>query len=313
MKFPIPGFRVQGLCDPDSPSPCCNHASGYCGNSSDHCACPDCTDYRTFVSAELAEWVPSDTNCRVRNFTTDLACHLLNEHNISLAFIGDSIIRQLSRTMLLLLTGNTYSGSIPFNASQSDRDYCHSDHQIAIKKCSMGVAAHSLAELDRKSICAGKINFNLDLVENYKKYLPDDDVNQIKAYLGRENSFVVMAIGLHYRLDLDAVIKVYVNNILDLIRNEGHGWPKVIWMGIHAVPGHLLTDPLFHNKGILEFNEKIHKYLTYRNVTVIDTFDLTKNMRSYDGLHYGLGVNFQKINILLNHLEGRYKKQCELD
>ncbi len=221
---------------------------------------------------------------------------------------GDSLIRQLSRTLLLFLTGNSRSGLIPAKASRSDREKCHDDHQIT-KLCSVKVTAHSLEELGIGSVCNGSVNFEWALVENYKKYLPNDDVKKVTEYLGRNNSFVVLAVGLHYRLHLQDVIGKYVDKLLTLIETKGNGWPKVIWMGIHAVPDYLLTEPLFNNKGILEFNNKLHDYLEKRNVTVIDTFYLTNQLRSYDGLHYGIGLNHQKMHVLLNHI-GEFYGEC---
>ena len=214
--------------------------------------------------------------------------------------------------MFLLLSGNLYSGAMPAKASKAERELCYADHQIAIKKCNLKIVARKIEELEPNSICDGKVGFHLDLVENYKKYLQDDDMKQIRSYLGRENSFVVLAIGLHYRLDIDKVISVYVKKVLDIIELEGNGWPKVIWMGIHAVPDFLLMHPLFDNPGIFKFNFKIHDYLQKRAVAVIDTFNMSRALFSYDGLHYGVGLNFLKVQILLNYLEERFER-CPLD
>ena len=35
-----------GMCDHRSWAPCCNKGSGYCGNTTDHCDCSNCIDYR---------------------------------------------------------------------------------------------------------------------------------------------------------------------------------------------------------------------------------------------------------------------------
>eukprot|EP00794_Sanderia_malayensis_P000231 gene231-846_t len=222
MKFPINGFRVQGNCDPDSETPCCDQKSGYCSSKPEICSCPECTDYRKLISAELADWVPTDPSCFVKNFTQEMTCELLNSHNISIAFIGDSIIRQLSRSLLLFVTGNRHSGIIPVNTSQSDRAICYEDHQIT-KRCSVKITAHKLEELEPNSVCKGNVKFKFDLVENYKKYLPQKDMDKIKEYLGRNNSFIVMSIGLHYRLDIEAVVREYLDKVLSLIETEGNG------------------------------------------------------------------------------------------
>ncbi|XP_066269746.1 uncharacterized protein [Branchiostoma lanceolatum] len=51
-----PGFSAPGAevaeCNPHSCNPCCS-GSGWCGNTEDHCGCPDCVDYRSHGVAGL--------------------------------------------------------------------------------------------------------------------------------------------------------------------------------------------------------------------------------------------------------------------
>ncbi len=218
---------------------------------------------------------------------------------------GDSLIRQLSETLLLFLTGNPHSGLLPPHTSQSDRKKCHDDHQITKIACAR-VTAHSVEKLGPNSVCKGRVNFEWALVENYGTNLLPKSLRKITEYIGRNNSFVVLTVGLHLKLDFEAVLEKFVRKILTIIETKGNGWPKIIWMGIHAVPGYLRTAPSFSNKGLTVFNNKMHGYLERRNVTVIDTFELTRHLKSFDGLHYGMGANYQKVHILLNHIEEFY-------
>ncbi|CAL4122884.1 unnamed protein product [Meganyctiphanes norvegica] len=48
-KNPLSDGR-PGQCNPQGKHPCCNPVSGWCGNSTRHCTCTGCTDYRKVIS-----------------------------------------------------------------------------------------------------------------------------------------------------------------------------------------------------------------------------------------------------------------------
>ena len=55
-NFPLPNNSTS-QCDPDGESPCCSNVSeGNCGNSTEHCSCEHCTDYRIVYK----EWRDSE-------------------------------------------------------------------------------------------------------------------------------------------------------------------------------------------------------------------------------------------------------------
>ena len=47
---------VPGQCNPDGINPCCDQSEGKCGNTSEHCDCKYCTDFKRI----LAEWKESE-------------------------------------------------------------------------------------------------------------------------------------------------------------------------------------------------------------------------------------------------------------
>ena len=53
---------------------------------------------------------------------------------------------------------------------------------------------------------------------------------------------------------------------------------------------------------MIEFNRRMKEYLQPRGVDVFDVFNLTLGLHSYDGTHYGAGVNMMKAQLLLNYL-----------
>eukprot|EP00794_Sanderia_malayensis_P000217 gene217-832_t len=306
--YPLPGYRIQSLCNPDGPAPCCDTKTGECGISERHCKCPECTDLRDFKSAELVDWLPVNEACALKNFTKNQACDFMNKNNIRLAFIGDSVIRQLFTTMLLILSGNPQSGSVPRNASKSELSRCAGELQLTQRDCSIGITAHSMDVLPLGSICDGATDFQLHLLTDYGSSLQTDVLDKIKEMLGQKNSYVVLGVGFHYGLNSDYVISNFISKVTRLVENGGHGWPRIIWMELHSLNGFLRMETKFHNDRIFKFNSHVNDYLEKRNITVLRTFEKSKILKSYDGQHYGLGFNLHKIQMILNLIESEYQK-----
>lgn len=84
--YPIPGYRLQGQCNPESFQPCCNQKIGVCGEGPDYCDCQSCTDLREMIPAEIATWVPN--TCVLREMNPDEICTLFGALGISLTFLG---------------------------------------------------------------------------------------------------------------------------------------------------------------------------------------------------------------------------------
>eukprot|EP00112_Aurelia_sp_Birch-Aquarium-sp1_P017216 Seg397.30 transcript_id=Seg397.30/GoldUCD/mRNA.D3Y31 product="Acetyl-CoA acetyltransferase" protein_id=Seg397.30/GoldUCD/D3Y31 len=123
-QYPIPGYRIQSLCDPDGENPCCNAGTGECGISVAHCNCSQCTDLREMKSADLMEWQTEKPECGIKNFSKNEVCDFLNKYNFKITFMGDSLIRHMITTMLLLITGDPQSGAIPANANKELYKIC---------------------------------------------------------------------------------------------------------------------------------------------------------------------------------------------
>ena len=223
-------------------------------------------------------------------------------------FLGDSLIRQLSSMMLILLSGDPLLGAMPTRASKSDLEKCKGEFQIIEKDCSIYLSAHSTSETRNGSICGGNYRFTINSVQVYMNTITDEVIEKTKALLGVKHSYLVIGVGMHFYLDVSLVKRAFINKVLDLINKHGNGWPKIIWIGIHNVDGFLRIDTKFHNEAIQNFNHAIRTYLESMNVTFIRTFEMSQNLKSYDGQHYGFGFNYYKIQLILNHLIRKYLK-----
>ena len=221
-------------------------------------------------------------------------------------------MRQLSSMMLILLSGDPLLGAMPTRASKSDMEKCKGEFQIVDKDCSIYLSAHSTGETRNGSICGGNDLFAINSVQVYMNTLTDEAVEKTTALLGVENSYLVIGVGMHFHLDVALVKRVFIDRLLGLIEKRGKGWPKIIWIGIHNVDGFLRVDTKFHNDAIQNFNHAIRTYLEEKNITFIRTFEMSQNLRSYDGQHYGVGFNYHKIQIILNYLISEYSDYNDL-
>lgn len=221
---------------------------------------------------------------------------------------GDSLIRHMITTMLLLITGDPQSGAIPANANKELYKICSGEFLYTNKDCSLYKTAHSSNELSPGAVCSGKRNFTINSAQMYMNGITEEAKNKTRELIGRENSYIVLGVGLHFFLRDDAVRNDVINVLLKIIKDGGGTWPKIIWIEIHNVDGFLRMDTKFHNDKIESFNKKINEFFEERNISVVRTFDMSKYLKSYDGRHYGMAFNFYKTQLLLNHLERKYEK-----
>ena len=208
--------------------------------------------------------------------------------------------------MLILLSGDPLQGAMSARASTSDLENCKGEFQIIARECNIYLTAHSTSETRNGSICGGEYHFAINCAQLYLNTLTDEAIEKVSALLGVKNSYLVVGVGMHFYLDVAVVKRAFIDKLLNLIKDSGNGWPKIIWIGIHNVDGFLRIDTKFHNDAIQNYNHAVRKYLAERNVTFIRTFEMSGNLRSYDGRHYGFGFNYYKIQIILNYLMREY-------
>ena len=65
------------------------------------------------------------------------------------------------------------------------------------------------------------------------------------------------------------------------------------------------TDPYIPSSNlvqIMSYNKELHQLCTKLHLPYFDTFAITAGATSFDGMHYGLGVNMLKAQLLLNYI-----------
>ena len=226
---------------------------------------------------------------------------------------GDSLIRHVHTATLLHLTNNYETGAIPQNASDKDRQHCSGVLQIVHKECSVEVAAKNVDELHPDTICTGFTpnKFIVDLVQDYHRVLLQKVRDKINSVINRENTWLILGVGLHYQLEIDSLKREYLDKVFEILSHSSNGWPKILWVELHAFSGYIRQVEGPTMKKIENFNKLVEEYLEKRGAKVLKTFEITKNVKSYDGRHHGLGMNLLKVDLIMNYLEQFYRKNSK--
>lgn len=300
---------LPSLCDEESERPCCNEATGLCGNSNADCLCPYCKDFSKYFAAELAEWKPSRQECPFELFQSESICALLDEHVSDLVFIGDSFIGHLFLTLTLLITGDPIRGALRSTLSEEEKEQCSGEMQFFPGKHSCHLKLiRDWEELDANQLCNGKpVRFKSHFVEAYNVNQFPSAVKTVKNLLGKRKAIIVLGVGIHIHLNATMVIEKYLVPFLSLIANSDDDRPLLIWANIHQVDNFLTSDSVKNYSPIAKFNKEMSKFCRARNIPVFESSMVTRDIKSNDGQHVGYGGNMAKVQILLNYLKNHFE------
>ncbi|PVD36284.1 hypothetical protein C0Q70_03262 [Pomacea canaliculata] len=297
VTFPKIPFRA--LCDPNGDTPCCYN--NVCANKTQHqCTCTNCYDIRRIIDAEYATWRPSDPTCQLRHLSQNEICELLD--GATLYFIGDSFVRHVFTAFLLAARNNETHGAMGPRTPPKLQTSCAGLYMFTEKVCRLHVDSDT-------TVCNKRVK--VKLVYNYKVDSAAAAVTAVINLTNVSRSVVFMAYGIHDHFDVEKVRQKLLLPLLNKMNSSSSSNPKLVWLAYHA-PG-LLSSPLNYPwqkpERILQYNQVIGQFLRKWHVPIFEAFNLTDGTASFDGSHYGLGINRVKVHILLNYiLELREKK-----
>ena len=308
-KFPpVPNLKKAGsVCDAYSTKPCCNEDEGRCGSTDKYCTCKNCTDFSQYLPAEIAKWNTWNEKCRMKEFNHVEACSFFSDHISEMLFVGDSLTRHIFTALALLLTNDTTKGALSIKKNVKRREQCQGELQFIDSgkfNCHV-VIARKWQELP--TVCGGKTNFEINLEQAYNLQSYPKAKNAVRRLLNKTGSVVVFNVGLHMGHDSKYVIGKYVGPIVDMVAQNGHGWPKMIWHNLHGIENFLRSDVNELFTVWKRFNVEMGQYMKSKGIVVLDSGQLTRGIKSYDALHFGLGGNMLKVQVLINYLEAWFK------
>ncbi|CAH1802184.1 unnamed protein product, partial [Owenia fusiformis] len=291
----------RALCDPGSSTPCC-HSNRCVDKVPEKCTCDDCFDIRQKQHAEFLTWQPRNKNCLIRKYHQKDACKVLNDLKIGqISIIGDSLQRNLYSVLMMVLSGNDKYAVTRSDLPQEIKERCagmmhFSDHPCnTIYLRSSGLVCNNTVQLNYN--CVHEVSIiSLTIWQIFKMWWT-------QSYYGR--SLMILSIGMHENFDYKTVISHYINpikNILNLF--SASYWSEVLWVTPHS-PG-ILKPPKFKSQQkdpVLRYIASTGKILDASGITVLNTQDLTESVFSWDGTHYGVGLNEMLLNIVFSYLE----------
>ncbi|KAK7480088.1 hypothetical protein BaRGS_00028648 [Batillaria attramentaria] len=284
----LPGVSgwIRALCDADGDTPCCY--DNVCVNkSTEQCKCSNCVDLRQVIHAEHATWRPDDPSCQMQQMSVKEMCQLLG--GVRLYFIGDSLVRQLYTAFLLALRGNEMTGALRDDTPKNVTAACTGLYMFTEKLCKHWVNTTA-------TVCDGRV---------WLKLFSYNQVRHAKSIRGAvvqmNNSgrgIVLMGFGIHERLNFTAVQTRILAPLMKIPQLDVR---RLVWLAIHC-PG-LMKAP-HRGQGpddVLSFNRNLTQFWSAYNVAIFDSFNMTDGVTSFDGTHYGLGVNRAKVQVLMHY------------
>ena len=317
-KYPLPrvmhtnkteGYYldIPSQCDQLSDSPCCRDDVGWCGNGETFCQCETCLDYRKYIPAELAVWEIAN-GCVLNKIDANEACYDLNRYFTSVTFIGDSLVRHLFSSLLILLTRDKEHGALRTDLTQLDKEICAGENQFVDSACHKKLAMTWNDVQKHKGYCSSMANHTkprLSFVEAYNIKQLHLATLELKQRLIEEKPLVIIGIGVHDNFNYTRVIAEYLIPMVEMRASAGRNKGTFMWLNTHS-SGPLKPNEfrkLQGNHAIKVFNHELEEFCNKNSIILIDTFNFTQGIHSFDGTHYGYEVNRLKTQILLNGLK----------
>ena len=237
-------------------------------------------------------WVPSNPKLQKLYFGSDV-CTLLKSKNIStILFEGDSYMRHLFQAFVITATGNYKDGTLTPHSPSN----CEYDFQFSEKMCS------TTRVQDPAEICGGQLSVHhFPVTRIMHQCMPND--------------LIFWSEGNH-PVNHDYVKRTGVNNST-LYSEYALGHPfcnagcNSFWVSTHARLGYSAPDE--YPSVVENFNIGMKHFFQSGKcgkIGYIDVYNMTKSLLlnyhdhakvlSHDNAHWGMVVNLNKVQILLN-------------
>ncbi|CAH1801248.1 unnamed protein product [Owenia fusiformis] len=289
----------RALCYPTSKKACCSN--NHCETMTiDQCQCKGCFDLRTRLHVEKYVWQPGSKQCPITYFDTTSACNMFAKRKLKhIICVGDSLVRHFHTALLIVLSGNLESGGMHPNTNPEKKKSCGYYAQFEEKTCRLLIQ-------HRRKICNSTVTLSL----RYDYSLPtlQNSVNFIRE---KEGQVIIFSNGLHNNFDLPKT-KLALHKYLETLgskifkRNkmDNHTTPRMVFMSPH-LPG-LMKSPRYWNtqgtKNVTTYTSEMRTFLSKYNIPTFNTHVLTNHSFSFDGTHFGYGLNHQLAQTLLNYI-----------
>jgi len=264
-----------------------------------------CLDTRKYLHPETSEWRTRDPRCEWKYYRGKMACDVIERSEFKhIHFVGDSFVRNMFVTLLMLLSDDTEREAWSQNMREDRMVYCRHERYVLNHECRDIIRDIRQLRYSEKLCDGHQPNFTVSAKISYSWKAGDDFINATRDLAGKPRNLVLLGMGIHMGLKADCVIsqiiepglqardKFYVNKTL----STSSKWPQIIYViamrsGILKPITHLVRQD---DQKLWYFADKVSTYWKENDIPVLDFRSLTANVHSFDGSHYDIGVNLIK-------------------
>lgn len=265
---------------------------------------------RKLHHAELCDWILRDSRCKLKTYSTKAACDIVNKFR-SIHFVGDSFIRKFARAFILALKNNLVTGAQMQSYSNKTAQLCTGQDQFYYRECNMPFGNLSHVLKSQSAIC-GK---SLEQFSSHIDFFADSARfhNVVKSLAGKEKTVIILGVGVHMDCTFKIIKDKFMNPAISYLKkyqinstgSHLSRWPHIIF--IPPDTSSLLKPyrALRRNGNIVceKYTASMINFCKEHDIPVLNFRRLTQGVHSYDGTHYGLGVNLMKFQLLFHYLD----------
>ena len=286
-----PGTKLRALCHPEGDTPCCAADNTCVARSMDQCRCQTCWDLRRDFHADLAEFLPRDVSCHVGRYTdVEQVCTALD--NVTLMLVGDSLVAQIYVSLLALLAGGGDVNSLQSYLPPGQRSRCRGQRVYEVTCRRWLDHPPVLAECGSNAILEQMLVYQLDTRAR------DNILHTVRFLRQRPRSVLLVGVGVHEDFNTTHITDTLIRPLMEV--KGASPWPYVIWLSPHTWGQlHLPGSRRQSREAAVRFTHEMTAVLEAYSVPVLDTGAMTEQVVSYDGMHFGQGVNHVKARVVL--------------
>ena len=288
----VPKGQYRALCNPTGPTPCCYHNK--CVDRDEaQCACAQCLDSRTQdLHAEFAHFNMTDTGHHINPFNSRRdVCDVMS--NVTLVLYGDSMVSQIYVALLTKALGGKMN--VPPDVPEDEKVRCQGQRSYHLG------CRHYLKKVWEFTDCDEPSSMSAITAKKLSQTSRSQLRDKVRLLTQTPNSVLFVGVGVW----VDFNISIVNTTVVQAIREgKGHSrWPFVIFAGNHHW-GMLNKPCRISEESVVEkFNRDVKTLVSQYGMAYFDTYEMTRNVFSYDGTHYLEGVNMVKADLLLNVIQ----------
>jgi len=224
-----------------------------------------------YKHSETSQWITNDPRCSWTNHNGVSACDVIEKSQFNeIIFIGDSLIRNMFATLLMLLSDDPVRGAWNKVMPENWKEICRSDSFYFWDECRKLVGDVNDVYFPKK-LCGGKKpNFTASFKMFYGLGQSNAFDKFMKSMEVKPNTLVLIGVGAHMAFNPDIVINRYLEpaigrwKIYNTNKPAEEIWPKIIF--VLPMRGSLLKPPAYL---MLQDNKKLPQFAPRLLITAL--------------------------------------------